>query len=541
MVRADLASQFRHGQRRWTILAILVLGLVVRIPGIFWGTNFPFDGFSLHHPDEFTQWAHVRQFLSPTDTSVKVPLYPEGTSVPVAMTMLAYRVATRTTAEPLPSRESIVLVGRTVAVLYGAMTVLVILLLAQRFLVQWSSVVAAGVATALGGLLVSQSHFFVADAPTLFWFTLGLYLLRVHLDDESGQDVEHLQWCAFAFGVAFGTKLVIVGLPSLGLATLLPGPRIRRMASAAVFFVAGFAIVTAVTFSPFELRQTLMQGVTARGLLLDRASAALIYLVQFPSVFGLPVALFAAVGGVAFVRRNPLFRRSPSRLAAVLTVWLPLALALYVILLRLDPFPRHLLTLIPWVAIFAGAGFTWTQDRVRRLGLPAFVLPALATAWLALFVFDGERNFVKEPRNRAAQWMLDNVPRGTETFWQYHPFRSYRHVNYANGGAPQVIVMEMLFANDYLSGQGRRNSMPTDFHHVFGGQSQERMLRVQSLFTGTSGYREVARFDEGYFMPELTVPLRLVGDRSRSYLTELVIFRRDSVAAVDPGGGAPAR
>lgn len=42
-MRADLASLFRRGRRRWTVLAIVLLGLAVRIPGVFWGTNFPLD------------------------------------------------------------------------------------------------------------------------------------------------------------------------------------------------------------------------------------------------------------------------------------------------------------------------------------------------------------------------------------------------------------------------------------------------------------------------------------------------------------------
>jgi hypothetical protein len=533
-VRADLASLFHRGWRRWIVVAIVLLGLAVRVPGVFWGTNFPLDDFTVHHPDEFSQTAHVGRLLRAGDSTVRLPTYPRGTAAPVAATLQAVRAATRTTAAPQPSRETIAMAGRSVSVLYGAMTVVVLLLLAQRFLVQWPSVVAAGVATALGGLLVTQSHFFVADAPALFWFTLALYLLRLHLDDQSRMDVEHLQWSAFAFGAAFGTKLVIVGLPSLAIAALLPGPRVRRAAGAAIFFAAGFGIITAFSFSPHELWKTL-GGVTAGYVVLDRTKAALMYLLQFPAVFGLPVAILAAVGSVTFARRDPtLFRRSPFRLEPILTVWMPLALAMYVILLRVDPFPRHLLMLFPWVALFAGAGFSLTQNRLRQLGVPAFVLPALATGWLALFVFDGERHFITDPRNRAGAWVLENVPRGADASWHYHSLKEYSNVNYSHGGTPEVIVAEMLFANDFLSGQGRRNSMPTDFREVFIGQNQERMLRMQSLFTGGNGYHEVARFSEDYFMPELTVPLRLVGDRSRSYITEVVIFQRDSATTPNP-------
>ena len=265
--------------------------------------------------------------------------------------------------------------------------------------------------------------------------------------------------------------------------------------------------------------------------MVDRVSGALVYVTELAGVFGLPVVLLAAVGAVAFARRSALlFRGSQHRVAAALTVWLPVAVAVYVILFRLDPFPRHLLTLLPWFALFSGAGFSLVQGRVRQFGAPPWVLPVVATTWLALFVIDAERNFVTDPRNRAAAWLLANVPRGTVTYWPHHLLPSYPHANFSNGATPEVIVMDMLFANDYLSGQGWRNSMPTDYRRVFGGHNQARLERVQSLFRGTSGYREMARFTEGYFMPELRLPLRLVGDRSRSYLTEVIIFKRDSAA-----------
>ena len=513
------------------MLALLALALVVRVPGIFWGTNFPIDGFGSHHPDELTHWLLAREMTGDPVARYPLPAYPKATAAPVALAIRGAQRATGAGDQPAPSRRAYLLLGRSVSVAYGTLTVLVVMLLASRFLTRWESVVAAGVATALGGLHVTQSHFFLADASALFWFTLGLYLLRRHLDDE-GEDVGHFRLGAFAFGVAFGTKLVLIGLPSLAIASLLPGPRVRRIVWGAVFFALGFAIANAFDYSLVDLRQSFARGITSPTVF-DRPRAALMYLTQLPGVFGLPVVLLAILGGVAFARRRPgLVARSPRALEPALTVWLPLAIATYLVLFRIDPFPRHLLTLFPWVVLFAGAGFASAQEWIRRRGVPAAVMPVVATAWMALLVFDGERNFITEPRNRAASWLLANLPPGSTTYWPDHPFTTtYKHTVYPRGESPDVIVMEMMFANHFLSGPLWRNSMPSDHRRIFGGQSPERVQRMQALFRGGSGYKEVARFGEGYFMPELTVPLRLVGDRSRSYLTEIVIFRRDSSLA----------
>jgi hypothetical protein len=49
---------------------------------------------------------------------------------------------------------------------------------------------------------------------------------------------------------------------------------------------------------------------------------------------------------------------------------------------------------------------------------------------------------------------------------------------------------------------------------------------IQSLFRGTSDYTMVARFPERYVMPEYRFTMALLGDRSRNFITEIVVFRR---------------
>lgn len=526
-VRADLASLFQAGARRWTTLAILLVALIVRVPGILWGTNFPVDGFGLHHPDEFTQWVLTRNMLQPDQR--RVPPYPEGTAAPAAAATRVVQLALGTSGQP-PERQTTYLIGRTLSVAAGVLTVLAIMLFAQRMLSSWSGAAAAGVATALGALHVTQSHFFVADPSTLFWSTLGFYLIRLHMDAEArGEVAFHFALAAFAFGVAFGIKLYPVGVPILGITALLPGARVKKVVYGGALFVLGFSAISGFNYSVFDVQRSLNSVVNAAGLTTVYSKLVLLYVVHAPGVFGLPVVLFAIAGIVAFMQRATVVRAMPLRFAGVLTVWLPLAMTLYILVLRLDPFPRHLLTLLPWVAVFAGAGFAALHQRMAARRGNVLVVSAAATLWLALLVYDGERHFITEPRNHAAQWLKENVPRGTNIYWNYHRLPSYPQVDFPNdGNMPPVIVTEMLFANDYVSGQGLRNSMPTDHREVFGANTPARLQRMQSLMQGTLGYREAARFSEGYFMPELTIPLRIMGDHSRSYITEMVVFRRDS-------------
>ncbi len=91
---------------------------------------------------------------------------------------------------------------------------------------------------------------------------------------------------------------------------------------------------------------------------------------------------------------------------------------------------------------------------------------------------------------------------------------------------PDVLVMEMLNANHYLSGLGLRNSYPRDYRRIFDSPSQEWIDARQALFKGETEYETVARFEEGYLMPEYRITDAILGNRSRNYVSEVVIMRK---------------
>jgi hypothetical protein len=156
-----------------------------------------------------------------------------------------------------------------------------------------------------------------------------------------------------------------------------------------------------------------------------------------------------------------------------------------------------------------------------------------------MFVIDGERFFILEPRNDALRWVRTHVPAGSSVNWvgRRTP-ESYRSVRWMVEGKPDVLVFEMFEANQSLSGVNWKNAYPSDPRHVYDGRSAERVAAIQALFRGTSDYTMVARFSERYLMPEYRVAMALLGDRSRSYITEVVVFARRGTPL---GGGGSAQ
>jgi hypothetical protein len=515
-------SPFSGGRYRRYLLALALVALLVRLPGVFWGANFP-GGWLTHHPDEFTHLHHAQMLIDPGyDPGYNPTPYPRGMAAHVAAPWIAARVARGRLQAPAPAELPVLVAGRLIVVVYGAATVLVLAGIAGLLGYDRRTSLLAAALLALGGLHVTQSHFYLADVPGLFWALLGLFL--VGLDVKQPKPLT-LGWAGFAFGMAFGIKLMFIGLPSLFLAGLLAPRRLYRLLVAGVFFAGGFAIVTMSSYTANELFRTLLRG-TNDPYVFDKGMGALLYLIEWPAMVSLPVAVLGIVGTVILIRG---FLESPreGRRVFVLVLALPALLQLAFLVFKLDHFPRHVLPFVPWAMLAAGIALGRIVERWP--GRPGQAAVAAVLLYQAVFVWDGERVFIDDPRNDAARWLDANVDPATPIWWQWHGWVDrYRHQWLRPGSEPEVLVVQMMDANHYVSGIGWSNSFPADVNNVFGELSQERLELLQSIFRGTSEYRQVARFSEGYLMPEYRIALRLIGDRSRNYVSTILIFRRET-------------
>jgi hypothetical protein len=532
----------------WSLLGALLIGLLVRSVGVFWGANFPL-GWTSHHIDEYTHLGLAGCLLNPVAIEGGAPEgfpdrcptdYPKGMAAHVALLHMGIRGLQGRLTAPLPSPTSLLITGRVVAVAYGVATIVVVFLLAHTLFQPPPAVpqLAAWI-LALGGLHVTQSHFFLADVPALFWSLVGLYLLAGALAHRETTGPHRLNLAAVCIGIAFGLKLAVMAVPSLIVVTLLDRPRTTRMLYVAALFLAGVALVNLDSYSPYEFYRTLhgASAVGTAGYHFSRLAGAGIYLLELPSLISYPVTLLA-LAGVIVLGRQLLREHDGGRRRTVLVIWLlPVVTTLWFVLFKIDNFPRHLLPFVPWMAIAAAWALSGGAESLVRWRVPApcSIVPVLL--YLALFVIDGERVFWTDPRNHAVQWVLDNVPKDARVSWLGGNRRitvpGYHPADYPADPAPDIVVCDMHFANIFLSGMGWRDSYPRDYLTILPVWfSQASVDAWQSLFQGTNAaYAEAARFSEGYVMPEYVVTDRLLGNRSRNYVAEVVIFRRTNSSA----------
>ena len=512
-------------RQKASLIAALVLGAAIRIPGVFWGWNFP-PGWAGHHIDEFTHQIYAEMLIEPTRPPRWSPNpYPRGLAAHVALPFLAVRAVQGQLRGELPPVVQIITAGRVVGWLYGTATIAIVFLLARRLFTDSRVAHLAAWLFALAGLHVTQSHFFVADVPALFWSLVGTLLLLREMLRRDASGHAWLSAAAFSFGVAFGLKLVVATLPSLAIVALWRPARMERAIMAAAFFLCGLVIVNAGTYTTPELLMTMLKSASSWEF--SRVFSMLVYAIQGPSLAGGAVLLLGMAAVIPMARR--LFAKpwTADRTAVVLCVILPQVILAGLVVFTMDNFLRHAIPFIPWLVLAAAWTLVSLIDLARRRGLhPAWILAPVFAYQLA-FVVDGERFFIDEPRNHAAQWLRQNVPSQTEVWWDGHQLIwDYKDVVFPRDGRPEVLVIEMHRANEYLSGMGWKNNLPRERRFVFGPRSQRTVDQLQAVFEGRSEYREVARFEPDYVMPEYRIVETLLGNRSRNYLAEVVIFKK---------------
>jgi 4-amino-4-deoxy-L-arabinose transferase-like glycosyltransferase len=517
-------SEFDRRIRGW-LIAALVVGALVRLPGVAWGVNFP-DGFTTHHPDETTHVVNANAIITPLEPHIE-PAYPKAMGAYAAAPFLAWYLLHGHFGGPRVHLPWTVGAGRLVSVIFGVIGIWLVFAICRDALGDRSAGVGAAWCLALGGLHVTQSHFFVADVAATTWTLAAVWLLWRDLTLGGPSDHESLRWAAFAAGSAFALKLFVFAFPALAYAALARRPRFTRAAHAIIFVAAAVAISSLGFDTPADYYRALTAGVNYP-FTFDRVRGALLYAIELPSILSLPLLVGAVCGTWSLAFRtgssDPLARRH----AVVIFGAVPL-LAIFVIVAKLDHFPRHWVLLIPWAAIAAGWWLARVTDWLTRHGRSPAIVIAPMLVWMLAFVVDGERYFIFDPRNDAARWLRTHVAEGSSVFWTWHRAPAgYRSVRWplGNQGDPDVLVIEMFDANNYVSGVNWRESYPTDPRQVFDGQSAERVAAVQSLFKGTSDYQVAARFRDDYVMPEYRLTQRLLGDRARSYISEVVIFTR---------------
>jgi 4-amino-4-deoxy-L-arabinose transferase-like glycosyltransferase len=389
------------------LLAVLLLALLLRIPGVFWDLPGAEHTYA-YHPDEPSLITSAA-LLHPLAGQWNPTFYNYGT---LQIYLMYIPIALSRQDGGAIDLGRATATGRTLTLLFALGTVL-ICWLAGRRLAGGRGALVASLVIALAPLHVQHSTFVTVDVPAAFWIAAALYATIAGRHALGG----------LASGLAAATKY------SAGLVLLVPvasllGMKERRSAPRAILAVlllaaAGFllgcpgAVLWFRDFAAgigYELNQASDEGLpffagTGPGWLFHLLHSLL------PGL-GWPLLLLVLASLVAAGIRG----RREERVLLIYVV-----VSFILISLSLKRFARYTLPLYPAFALLVGWAARTYRGRIASVLLVAGL--ALTAGYATLLQSSRLR---MDPRTEAARWIRTHVPRGSSIAlasvpWFYSP------------------------------------------------------------------------------------------------------------------------
>ncbi len=396
--------------RRRAVLGLFLLALAVRLFGI------DFDEGHFFHPDERAIASAILR-LSFHPLRLDPEFFAYG-SFPFYVTKGV--TALLSAVKPwFASYDGVVFTGRFLSALWGAATVLLLVLAARRRYGERAGLL-AGLLLALAVLHLQNSHFATNDIPLTFLILLTLVLLARYAEEGRAG---HLLLGAAVAGLAVATKVSAAPLVLAILAAVFLRWRSEREPWRAIglLFAAGVAALAAFAaaqpYAFLDARRFAHDVLEQSRMVREAGSVPYTnqYIGTTKVLYELKEAVLWGLG--PFLGLGALW--GTLRLAGRLRRWnrfeiVVLAWALPYLLVTVSfqvKFPRYLLPLYPLFALWAATALAGLRGRIVRGAVVA------GTAlWALAFLSIYARPFTPVA---ASRWFYANVPEGKKAVTQH--------------------------------------------------------------------------------------------------------------------------
>ena len=401
--------------RLW-LLAIVLFAAVARLVHMDWDQNHHF------HPDERAVVSAVQK-LSFRPFRWNPDWFNYG-SLPIYLTKITSSLAAL--ADPqAASYDGLILQGRYVSAVIGALTVLVLILLGTRLYDQTVGLV-AGALLAACALHIQYSRFLAVDVPLTFFVLLALYaLVGVSRDGRATQFVIAGLCIGFAAATKFSAMPLFLPLAVVGVHRYLVERRFlsvtAKLALAALAAVAGFALgepYGLIDFAKFY-RDVFEQSTMVRNAGVYPYTTQYMHTPKYVYdlsqlvLWGMAPAL-GVVAVWASATRVAVAWRERRAAEWVLLAWV---IPFFLITGWFEvKFPRYLLPIYPLMILWAAE---WLVRKYRggsllgRAALPVVLVGTFAAAFAFMSIYTRPHTVVT-----ASEWFYRHVPPGSRVLSQ---------------------------------------------------------------------------------------------------------------------------
>jgi len=519
------------------ILAIaLLVGMALRIPGIFWGQIDRREGIVLE-PDEFQHIALAADYVHRWggEPGQEIPYRFWNTrafglqlgGVIYLADKLGFEVSYLTKHA---------LLGRFLSVFYALLLIICVFQLGKLLFDDALIGAFAAMLFAVFDLHVTYSHYALPASAYLFWTHLSLLLLFRYYLHLSGQKmIEHLaRWemlLGASLAMVFGLKFDFLPFFLLGLmliicwrqgyiklsSVLLRGFRVGVVALLSFLVIHGFAFSWEDLSYSFQVAQGFNENAIPQdNHWVDNPILYLFALIGGTSVWVVGLAL----GGISKMLRQgrTLFHSHPIWLLLFLFVSMEFAVRWF-----LDtPFIRRANIFLPFLAIMASY---YSRQFWKRPSNRSYWIMGLLCLYTFGITFFGQYNFWKDTRYQALASLSEVTP---ETKIYYSTYGKVPGMPEANVSAPadaDLLIVHETYYGRYWKYYTTPFKVPSCCEEVYNCASEELCLFYQDLLSEESAFELQNTYETYHPFPERLLFKHLFGTYE-TFLGDLRIYKR---------------
>ena len=531
-------SQLTNLKYHWLVGGILLLALVLRVPGLFWG----YLNFDFFQPDEYQHFSIARNLINQFDNKLvpdqEVTDQFNSRGFGTQEALLGYPIIK---IFHLPDYY-LLMVGRLISLAYALALLILLIVIGRRIFGDSRIGLLAGLLLAVFDLNVTYSHYGVPDIPHVFWFCFSAYwifLLAGRLSDNpSPPPLKELFWSvvgvAFSLSFRFQTVPLITLLAVLGWG-LWAVDRFQRKerlmwALVAILMVVGvFYISVGFDYNWHEFlksKKELAEGaldIIQNGKHTHWLYNPFLYLMAVIAGTSLPVAALG-VGGLVYLWR----RWNPGDLICRFTTFMgAMLLAAFIFLWVGDgTFVRHANIFLPALAMLGAYGGVKFYDQTYfNPKIKPLILGGVVFYTLGLTIFS-QYYFVRDNRYEAARFIKEHWPGGRAAYSSYAKIKGMESVGQLPdlNNADVVVMHEALYGRYYKSFTVPFVRFPKCCQDTFLCLPQECSV-IQSILKNETNYKLVREYPIENPFPERILFKNFFGTYE-TFLGDVRIYER---------------
>jgi len=335
--------------------------------------------------------------------------YGSVTRMPIAVFLAALNGVGSLNFESPRQIHFLYLAARSQSVLYGTLTVLLVMILAYRIGGTYMSLI-AGLFLAFSPLHLRDSHFFTADIPVSFWITATLWATMILWNRQTFISTVLAGTCA---GLSLATKLNAAPALIPLFIVLLVLRRSKVIVHVTLGFIFGFMIGNWPVFlhpgnfvDSIRLLSTWAAGTQVR-------QPDLQFVGTMPWLFWITNLLFFGAGPVLFFSGLVGVFLIPSLRSRVndRNLLMIMGISYFIVMgASFQKFMRFTLPLHPFLAITAAGTVTYVWNHIKWSRYPVVALLAIHLLYGAAYGFVFAR---PDPRIQAGGELSTLIPEGT--------------------------------------------------------------------------------------------------------------------------------